>query len=136
MGSQSLADLHEAIFDSFDLDPGHLYSFFMSNKFWDGRTAYSHPEADDDKPADKVGISRLNLEIKQKFCYLYDYGDEYRFEVELTAVKDPEKDLDYPRESKRSHKLLITRMRNTIHKVLASFFTIRMLLYCSNSELS
>ncbi|MGE5633206.1 MAG: IS1096 element passenger TnpR family protein [Caulobacteraceae bacterium] len=86
-GSQTLDDLHELIFDAFKLDWGHLYSFFMSNKPWDAKTEYSHPQAEG-KSAAKASVCGLNLRLKQKFMYIYDYGDEYRFEVELTEIKD------------------------------------------------
>ncbi|MCQ1528305.1 plasmid pRiA4b ORF-3 family protein [Lutispora saccharofermentans] len=86
-GSQTLDDLHELIFDSFKLDWGHLYSFFMSNKPWDAKTEYSHPQGEG-KSAAKARTSGLSLRLKQKFMYIYDYGDEYRFEVELAEIKD------------------------------------------------
>jgi Plasmid pRiA4b ORF-3-like protein len=34
-------------------------------------------------PASKVRIETLNLKPKQKFLYLFDYGDEWCFEVEF-----------------------------------------------------
>ena len=75
-GNQTLDDLHESIFESFELEEGHLYSFFMSNKAWDKDSEYSHPQAYG-RSADNIKISVLNLQKKQKFIYLYDYGDEY-----------------------------------------------------------
>lgn len=86
-GNQTLDDLHELIFSSFKLDWGHLYSLFMSNKPWDAKTEYSHPQGEG-KSAAKARIGGLKLRLKQKFMYIYDYGDEYRFEVELTEIKD------------------------------------------------
>lgn len=100
-GTQSLHELHEVIFDAFDLEPGHLYAFFMSNKFWDPKTEYAHPEAES-RSADRVKINQLDLNVKQKFAYIYDFGDENRFEVEVIATHDPEKKVKYPREVKRN----------------------------------
>ena len=34
-------------------------------------------------PATRVIIESLNLKPKQKFLYLFDYGDEWQFEVEF-----------------------------------------------------
>jgi hypothetical protein len=34
-------------------------------------------------PATTVRIKSLNLKPKQKLLYLFDYGDEWRFEVEF-----------------------------------------------------
>lgn len=101
LGSSTLDDLHEFIMENFELEFGHLYSFFMSNKAWDANTEYSHPKGEGHS-AKKIRISGLKLEIKQKFMYLYDYGDELRFEVELTGIKDREESVKYPFESKRS----------------------------------
>lgn len=100
-GSQTLHDLHKSIFDSFELDPDHLYAFYLSNKFWDKQTEYAHPAAES-RPANKVKISRLDLNIKQKIAYVYDFGDEHRFEVELITIHDVEKKVKYPREIKRN----------------------------------
>jgi hypothetical protein len=36
--------------------------------------------------------------MKQKFLYLFDYGDEHRFEVQLVEVNpDAPRDVRYPR---------------------------------------
>jgi len=92
LGSQTLDDLHMAIQDAydFDADPTHLYSFFMSGKAWDKHSEYCHPEADG-PPATKVKIESLSLKPKQKFLYLFDYGDEWRFEVEFLKQGSSEK---------------------------------------------
>ena len=118
LGSQTLDDLHMAIQEAFDFDADHLYSFFMSGKAWDDSAfEYYHPEADGGPlekrmrtmltqirgsqpqprlPATSVRIESLNLKPKQKFLYLFDYGDEWHFEVELLKERHSEKAL-YPR---------------------------------------
>jgi len=105
LGGQTLDDLHMAIQEAFNFDADHLYSFFMSGKAWDvSDFEYYHPEADGGPfeadmrkmfslirgskpesrlPATTVRIESLNLKPKQKFLYLFDYGDEWRFEVEF-----------------------------------------------------
>jgi hypothetical protein len=96
-GSQSLADLHQAILGCYELDPGHLYSFFMNNQFWDVHTEITHTAAR------RKRIGQLKLGLSQKFAYLYDFGDEYRFEVELVAThSDRNRKTAYPREVKRN----------------------------------
>jgi len=47
-------------------------------------------------PATRVRIESLNLKPKQKFLYLFDYGDEWQFEVEFSKERASEKAL-YPR---------------------------------------
>jgi len=117
LGSQTLDDLHTAIQKAFDFDADHLYSFFMSGKAWDDSDfEYYHPEAEGGflenrmrmelslirgsqpqprLPATKVRIESLNLKPKQKFLYLFDYGDEWHFEVEFSKEGSSEKAL-YP----------------------------------------
>lgn len=118
LGSQTLDDLHMAIQEVFDFDADHLYSFFMSGKAWNiSDFEYYHPEADGGPPeanmrtlfsliggskpeprlpATTVRIESLNLKPKQKFLYLFDYGDEWQFEVEFLKERSSEKAL-YPR---------------------------------------
>jgi len=54
----------------------------------------SHPEQG--LPATKVKIESLNLKPKQKFLYLFDYGDQWEFEVKYIKREIPEKTI-YPR---------------------------------------
>jgi len=39
----------------------------------------------------------LGLRMKQKFLYLYDYGDEHRFEVQLVGINPEAPKGRYPR---------------------------------------
>jgi hypothetical protein len=95
--NQTLNHLHHAIQDAVDFDADHLYSFYMSNKAWDETTEYSSPYTEG-LSAGGVKIRDLNLRMKQRFLYLFDYGDEHRFEIQLIGV-DPQapKEEDYPR---------------------------------------
>jgi hypothetical protein len=94
---QTLHDLHYAILRSVDFGSDHLYSFFMSNRAWDKNTEYAAPRASGPSATD-VEIGYLNLRMKQRFLYLFDYGDEHRFEVKLMDVNpDAPDDEDYPR---------------------------------------
>ncbi len=43
-------------------------------------------------------IGSLDLKVSQKFMYLFDYGDEWRFNVRVHAIdEDADPDADYPR---------------------------------------
>jgi hypothetical protein len=93
---ESLDDLHYAILSGVDFDTDHLYSFFMSGQAWDRGTEYAAPYAER-RSAARVKIGDLRLRMKQKFLYLFDYGDEHRFEVQLVDI-NPEAPKDrYPR---------------------------------------
>lgn len=89
-GDQTLHELHEIIQEAFDWDDDHLYSFFMSGKAWDKTSEFASPyaaeEGDDTPSATKVRLENLNLKPKQKFLYLFDYGDELRHNVLVEAI--------------------------------------------------
>jgi hypothetical protein len=105
LGTQTLDDLHKAIQEAYGFDDDHLYSIFMSGKAWDlSDIEYHHPDASPQTPieermrapaskirgtypeprlpATKKSVESLNLEPGQRFLYLFDYGDEWQFEVE------------------------------------------------------
>ena len=87
-GKHTMHDLHRIILDAFDFDEDHLYSFFMDGKKWSDDCVvspydnYGHPNAD------KVKIGDINFDLQQRFLYLYDYGDEWTFVVEVDQMKD------------------------------------------------
>ncbi|MEA3266541.1 MAG: hypothetical protein U9P42_06305 [Candidatus Fermentibacteria bacterium] len=98
---QTLDDLHEAIFQAFDREEEHLYSFFFPNKATSSKRvimkslAFFPPTEDVMAPFSEHGhstettIGSLKLREKQKFYYLFDWGDEWwhelTFEGECTA---------------------------------------------------
>jgi hypothetical protein len=95
--NQTLDDLHYAILSAVDFDSDHLYSFYMSGRAWDSSTEYASPYADGPS-ATQVQIGDLSLRMKQKFLYLFDYGDEHRFDVQLVGVNPEAAKKDrYPR---------------------------------------
>ena len=84
--SQTLRELHAIILDAFDFDYDHLYSFFMSGKAWDKSSEYAgHPEGGERGVS--VPLSSLHLRPRQTFLYLYDYGDQHEFDVQLVGVR-------------------------------------------------
>jgi hypothetical protein len=98
---QTLHNLHYAIQAAVDFDRTHLYSFYMSNKAWDQNSEYTGPRGRGPSAA-HVQIGELDLRLKQRFLYLFDYGDEHRFEVQLISINvDAPKDVSYPRELER-----------------------------------
>lgn len=99
-GDQTLEDLHNAIFYAFDREEEHLYSFFFPDKPTKSkRTIMESLEytmtgmADElfDKEqneASEATIQSLKLRMKQKFYYLFDWGDEWWHELTYEGVKD------------------------------------------------
>ena len=105
LGIQTLHDLSLEITDAFDLNGFHLYSFFMSGRAWDPSTEYVSPDyprdsgqwEDEKRRSDDVRICSLGLRPKQRFLYLFDYGEEWRFEIEFLERVPPEDGVAYPR---------------------------------------
>lgn len=99
---QTLDDLHDAIFSAFDRYDEHLYSFYFPHKSTQSlriicnANKISHPGALDDysqnnqHDASKVEIGTLCLVEKQKFYYLFDYGDKWWHELTFEGVKEYE----------------------------------------------
>lgn len=60
-----------------------MYSFFMSNKAWDRSTEFSANPLGEGN-TDRL-IKNLGLKVGQKFMYIFDYGDEHFFEIEVLS---------------------------------------------------
>jgi len=100
---QTLHDLHHAILDAADFDEDHLYSFYMSGQAWDDAAEYSRgPDA---RHSSNERISNLPLRMKQRFLYLYDYGDQHEFDVQLTAASAEMPRSRYPTIVERHGKM-------------------------------
>lgn len=77
----TLDDLHEIIQEAYQFDRDHLYSFFMDNRRWSRNEEFTSPNADQGIHADEVEIGRLDLFVGKQFLYLFDYGDEWLFNI-------------------------------------------------------
>jgi hypothetical protein len=107
--NQTLDDLHEAIFDAFDRDDEHLYSFYFPQPGAKGRARmrdaveYACPFSCDDpeneplRNAAKTTLNRLSLQPGQAFLYLFDYGDNWLHEITVEETNAPADEGDYPR---------------------------------------
>ncbi len=109
--NQTLADLHEAIFDAFDRYEEHLYSFFLTRKatkstgtIYDS-PEYTHPMAIQQDPgigfkkqynAEKSSVNKLGLKEKDKVYYLFDFGDDWWHEVTLLKITEALDSNEYP----------------------------------------
>lgn len=82
----TLADLHDAIQDAFQFDDDHLYAFYMDNR-WRSEERIESPRAGEGLTADEVKIGELDLAVHQSFIYHFDFGDDWRFNVQLLDIK-------------------------------------------------
>lgn len=82
----TLLDLHRSIQEAYNFDYGHLYSFFMDGKPW-SRERFVSLYEDEGPYVDEVSIGELGLFIGQNILYLFDYGTEWHFRVELEEIQ-------------------------------------------------
>ncbi len=81
----TLDDLHRAIQKHFCFDDDHLYAFYMDgNKFSDD--CYNSPISGDEPNAEKAEVGDLDLIEGQDFLYLFDFGDEWTFNIKLEKI--------------------------------------------------
>lgn len=83
----TLHDLHNYIQGAFEFDNDHMYSFFMDGRAW-SINKFTCPQDYEGPHSDEVKIGELQLYKKQKFLYLFDYGDEWRFNVEVFDIEE------------------------------------------------
>jgi hypothetical protein len=96
--SQTLEDLHVAIQDAIGWDSDHLYSFFMDNKFnsMEPDAEFTCPYEPEGRKTADIAVGAFALKKGQKFAYLFDFGDNHRFEIEVFDFGKVEKVKKYP----------------------------------------
>ena len=91
----ALSQLSSAILDAFEFDDDHMHAFFMDNRAWsqnpkacywsngdDGMTVNVNPGTNE------VSLRDVQLTVGQKFLYLFDFGDEWRFSCRVLKILD------------------------------------------------
>ncbi|MBU8848661.1 MAG: plasmid pRiA4b ORF-3 family protein, partial [Desulfobacterales bacterium] len=91
--SASFLQMHEAIQDAVDFDNDHLFEFFIGRH--PGHRAYSigsEPNWDTFNPIKTYSNVRLSsvwpLPSGMKLFYLFDFGDNWLFQINKTKHKD------------------------------------------------
>lgn len=83
--------LHETILKAFDFDDDHLHAFFLDDHYWSHNRAYfSDKEGYWSKKSKKYTLQKLGLKEGDKFKYLFDFGDEWRFQCRVLRRVDEE----------------------------------------------
>lgn len=92
-GSFTLEDLADMILTAFDFDNDHLHAFFMDGKPYSHAESYYSRYADEPgTPTNKIKVQALELSEKQKFLFVFDFGDDWHFYCEVKKIGDiPEK---------------------------------------------
>ncbi|MFC7073823.1 hypothetical protein ACFQJ7_10880 [Halovenus rubra] len=104
---RTIAEFQSAINAEVGLDQGHLWFVGEDEDYWDSAVKYQCPQGYDEslggdpvlrteriENADEVTIGemtrQLGLEQYDRICYLYDYGDEWRFYAILKEILSDE----------------------------------------------
>ena len=77
----SLDILHLAILESYNFEDDHLYAFFMDNILWSGEKAFWSPFGESFPRPDTAKLSSFAFKKGDSFLYLFDFGDEWVFDV-------------------------------------------------------
>ena len=100
---QTLEDLHRAIQAALAWDNDHLYSFFLNHDEAAELYCFSCPQQKDNPPWTHEAVAgELGLVRQRKFLYLFDYGDQHLFEIEVVDIqKQAAPKVKYPRVADR-----------------------------------
>lgn len=84
-GQETLETLHLMIQEAVDFDNDHLYFFEIS---WGrGVKRYNHPYCEGEAYyADEVLLKDILLYEKMTFIYLFDFGDDWEFRIEVEKI--------------------------------------------------
>ena len=96
IGEQETLDrLHGVILNAFDFDDDHAHAFFMDDRYWSGVRAYYADCVDEaEKYSSDVTLRQLQLEKGDKFKFLFDFGDQWRFQCKV--LRELEENTDIP----------------------------------------
>ncbi len=102
--AESLAELAEAIVRAFGFEFDHAFGFYAETKggaVMRGRPAYElfadMGEATEKRSVEKPEVSEAFTEVGHAMTFLFDYGHEWLFRVELTALGRKPAKARYPR---------------------------------------
>ncbi len=100
-GGKKLADLNRFLVNQFKHESDHMAGFWKlirrgnTKRFREVEVATIDPFGDGEG-ANKF-IAGLELQPGDKLKYVYDFGDWFEYIIELEAINDPEKEVQYPR---------------------------------------
>ena len=92
--SATLYKLHKAIISAFDFDDDHAHAFFMDNHYWSGYAAFfSMKMRGDERLTKSYKLEKLKLSKGDQFKYVFDFGDEWRFQCKVLRELDEQLDI-------------------------------------------
>lgn len=100
--SSTLADLAEAIVAAFGFDMDHAYGFYskLTGKLFDSPRRFelfADIEGSGYCSVKGTRVITAFQKVGSAMTFLYDYGDEWRFRVEVIETGQAEPEADYPK---------------------------------------
>lgn len=87
--SDSLYELHRMIQRAVAFDDDHPFEFSIGSGMW--KRIYTLPEtvdSEDELSVYEADLGNLKLRKGQKFTYLFDFGDEWWFDIRVLQIQD------------------------------------------------
>jgi hypothetical protein len=87
----TLLSLSSAILAAFNFYDDHMHAFFMNNRAWDWEAEFLCPGGELDGAcgfSSEVSLSQFHLGKGDKFLYIFDFGDDWRFQIRVLRVID------------------------------------------------
>ena len=100
--SSTLADLAEAIVAAFGFDMDHAYGFYskLTGKLFDSPRRFelfADIEGSGSRSVKRTRVITAFQNVGSAMTFLYDYGDEWLFRVEVVETGQAKPGADYPR---------------------------------------
>lgn len=100
--SSTLADLAEAIIAAFGFDMDHAYGFYskLTGKVFDSPRRFelfADVEGSGSRSVKRARVITTFKKVGSAMTFLYDYGDEWRFRVEVVETGQAQPGAVYPR---------------------------------------
>jgi hypothetical protein len=99
---RSLYDLAEAIVRAYGFDLDHVFGFFpkLTGNIFDAKPRYElfadMGEGGDSLSVKKTTVAQAFPKVRKTMTFLFDYGDEWRFRVEVLALGERQPRKRYP----------------------------------------
>ncbi len=95
-GNIKLEQVHECIQGAFGWQNRHLHEFEIAGKRYGAPGAIHGDSEVTSERGTKSKLKFFDLKTGDKFLYIYDFGDEWRHELEIEAILPPAPDGYYP----------------------------------------
>ncbi len=101
---KSLYDLAEGIVEAFDFDLDHAFGFYskLTSHYFDSPSKYELFADLEGGESDAGSVKRTKVaqafpDVGSKMLFLFDYGDEWRFKVEVIGLGEKVPKARYPK---------------------------------------